>query len=195
MLLVLAGLLPWQLFAAALNGSSGSLVSNSSLIYKIYFPRRIVPLSALAVSLIDSSIVFVLFTGLAAWFGYYPTWHWWLLPFFVLLAMGAAFGIGLWLTSLTVKFRDFRFIVPFLRQIGVFVTPVGFRTDFFPNWRGLLALNPMTAAVDGFRWCLLGGNQTIDPIGLGFGCVLITVIIVNGLWYFRRTEKSLADVI
>lgn len=192
-LIVLAGLLPWQLFAASLSGSSGSLVSNSSLISKIYFPRLIVPISALGVALIDFCIVLGLFVVLAAWFGVYPTWHWLLLPCFMLLALAAALGAGLWLTALTVKYRDFRFIVPFLLQVGIFVTPIGFRTDFFPSWRQLMALNPLTAVVDGFRWCLLGGHQQIDPLGLGFGVLLISLSLAGGLWFFRKMEKGFAD--
>ncbi len=194
-LLVLAGLLPWQLFTAALSGSSGSLVANSSLISKIYFPRLIVPIASLGVALIDSLIVFGMFVLMALWFGFLPTWHWLLLPAFVLMALSAALGAGLWLTALTVKFRDFRFIVPFLIQIGVFITPVGFRTDFFPNWRPLLALNPMTSVVDGFRWCLLGGEQIIDLRGMAFGLALIIGAVAGGLWFFRRTERSFADII
>jgi lipopolysaccharide transport system permease protein len=194
-LLVLAGLLPWQLFAAALNGASNSLVSNSNLISKIYFPRIIVPMSAIGVAIIDFAIVLVLFFGMSLYYGLPPTIHWLLLPVFVVMALGAALGTGLLLTALTVKYRDFRFIVPFLLQIGIFVTPVGFRTDFFPSWRQVLALNPLTSVVDGFRWCLLSGNQEMDPVGLATSIATITTSIVIGIWYFRRTEKGFADII
>ena len=194
-LLVLSGLIAWQLFSAALSGSSGSLVSNANLISKVYFPRLIVPLSALGVALIDFLIVLALFTAMALWFGYYPSWHWLVLPVFILLALATAFGAGLWLTALTVKFRDFRFITPFLIQIGLFVSPVGFRTDFYPSWQPLLSLNPMTGIINGFRWCLLNGGQAIEAGGLIRGIVVILLLNIVGIWYFRRTERSFADII
>jgi lipopolysaccharide transport system permease protein len=194
-LLVLSGLLPWQLFSAALSGSSGSLVSNSSLISKIYFPRLIVPLSALGVALIDFSIVLALFLGVALWFGQWPTWHWLVLPFFILLSLGAALGAGLWLTALTVKYRDFRFIVPFLLQIGLFISPVGFRTDYFPSWQPLLAFNPLTGIINGFRWCLLGGNQALDPQSILTAILIIALLLFGGIRFFRKTERGFADII
>lgn len=194
-LIVLSGLLAWQLFANSLGGSSGSLVANSSLISKVYFPRLIVPLAAVGVAVIDFSVVLVLFIGVSLFYGWLPGPQILLLPLFILMALAAAIGAGLWFTALTVKFRDFRFIVPFILQIGVFVTPVGFRTDFFPSWRQLMALNPMTSVVDGFRWCLLGGAQNIDPLGLAFGCGVILFTVLSGVWYFRRTEKRFADII
>jgi len=194
-LLVLSGLLPWQLFSAALSGSSGSLVSNGNLISKVYFPRLIIPLSALGVALIDFTIVLVLFLGVALWFGQIPTWHWLVLPVFIGLAIGAALGAGLWLTALTVKYRDFRFIVPFLLQVGMYISPVGYRTDFYPSWQTLLNLNPLTAIINGFRWCLLGGNQALDSSALLCGTAGISILLVTGLWYFRKTERSFADVI
>jgi len=194
-LLVLAGLLPWQLFAAALSGSSGSLVGNASLISKVYFPRLLVPLSSVGMALVDFAMVLVLFTGLSAWYNHWPTWHWLVLPFFILLALAAALGAGLWLTALTVRYRDFRFIVPFLLQVGVFVSPVGYRTDYYPNWRDLLALNPLTGVIDGFRWCLLGGTHDFSAQGLGTSILLITITCVTGVWFFRRTERGFADII
>ncbi len=194
-ILVLSGLIAWQLFSAALTGSSGSLVSNSNLISKIYFPRIIVPLSTLGVALIDFCIVLGLFVVVGAWFGIYPSWHWLALPVFVALALATAFGAGLWLTALTVKFRDFRFIVPFLVQIGLFLSPVGFRTDYFPTWQPLLSFNPMTGIIGGFRWCLLNGNQSLDAMSLVNGLMVIVFLNLLGLWYFRKTEKSFADII
>ena len=194
-LLVLAGLLPWQLFSSGLSGASGSLVSNSSLISKIYFPRLVVPLSALAVAFVDFAITLVLFLGLALWFRMPPDWHWLVIPVFILLNMLLAFGAGLWLSSLTVKYRDFRFIVPFVLQIGIYVSPVGFRTDYYPTWRTLLALNPMTGIIDGFRWCLLDGRQDMDPWTIVYCLINVTLILGGGLWYFRSTERQFADVI
>ncbi len=193
--LVLSGLMAWQLFSAALSGSSGSLVSNANLISKVYFPRLIVPLSALGVALIDFAVVLGLFLAVALWFGHWPTWHWLVLPVFVLLTLATAFGLGLWFTALTVKYRDFRFIVPFLLQVGIFVSPVGYRTDFFPNWRDLLALNPLTGIIDGFRWCLLGGQHAFSTWSLSISLLVIVLVTGSGLWFFRRTEKQFADVI
>ncbi len=194
-LLVLAGLLPWQLFSTALTGASNSVVGNSHLISKVYFPRLIVPISSLGVALIDFVIVLALFVVVALWFGSLPTWHWLLLPLFIVNALVIALGAGLWLTSLTVKYRDFRFIVPFLMQVGLFVSPVGFRTDNLPNWRDLLALNPLTGVIDGFRWCLLGGRQQLDPLSMIFSVVVAFLLLAGGLWYFRRMERQFADVI
>lgn len=194
-LLVLAGLLPWQFFSTALSGSSASLVSNGSLISKVYFPRLLVPMSAVGVAAIDFLIVLALFLGLSLWYGHMPTWHWLVMPFFFLNALAAALGAGLWLTALTVKFRDFRFIVPFLLQLGVFISPVGYRTDFFPQWRDVLALNPLTGIIDGFRWCLLGGAQHIQPSSLIASVVISALLVISGIWYFRNTERSFADII
>lgn len=194
-LLVMSGLIAWQLFSSALSGSSGSLVSNSNLISKVYFPRLIVPLSALGVSVIDFTVVLGLFTLLSLWFGHLPSWHWIFLPVFMFLALAAAFGAGLWLTALTVKYRDFRFITPFLLQIGIFVSPVGYRTDFFPEWQHLLALNPLTGIINGFRWCLLGGEPALSWSALGTGTAMIVALVASGLWFFRRTEKKFADII
>ena len=194
-LLVLSGLLPWQFFSTALSGSSASLVSNSNLISKIYFPRLLVPMSAIGVALIDFLIVLALFLGLSLWYGHLPTWHWLVMPFFLLNALALAFGAGLWLTALTVKFRDFRFIVPFLLQLGVFISPVGYRTDFYPNWRGLLALNPLTGVIDGFRWCLLGGTQDLQPVSVVASVVISILLVATGVWYFRKTERGFADIL
>jgi lipopolysaccharide transport system permease protein len=194
-LLVMAGLLPWQLFANALSSASGSLVSNTHLISKVYFPRLVVPLSALAVALVDFVIVAVLYFGLCAWFSYWPDWRVVFLPLFTLLAMVAALGAGLWLTALTVRFRDFRFIVPFLLQLGVFLSPVGFSTNNVPSWRDLFSFNPMVAVIDGFRWCLLGGEVPLYLPGLLIGIGVSVVLLLSGVWYFRRMERSFADVI
>lgn len=194
-LMVMAGVLPWQLFANGLSGASGSLVSNTHLISKVYFPRLIVPVSALAVALIDFLIVFVIFLVASLSYGQLPTWHWLLLPVFILITVLISLGAGLWLTALTVKYRDFRFIVPFLLQVGVFLSPIGFRTDVLPNWRDLLALNPLTGMIEGFRWCLLGGGTPFYwpsfATSLGLGLLLLG----SGLWYFRRTERNFADII
>ncbi len=194
-LLVLAGLLPWQLFSNAFSGAGGSLVGNSHLISKVYFPRLIVPLASLAVALADFLILFALTLLVLPLAGYWPTWHLLVLPVFLLAGLVIALGAGLWITALTVRYRDFRFISPFILQIGLFVTPVGYRTDNLPTWRELLALNPLTGVIDGFRWCLLGGQvefQTTALISTGlFGAILLG----TGLWVFRRTERGFADII
>lgn len=194
-LVVMAGVLPWQLFASALGGASGSLVANSHLVSKVYFPRLIVPLSALGVALVDFAVVCGLFAAMAAWFGVWPGMRVLALPALVVCALLIALGAGLWLTALTVKYRDFRFIVPFLLQVGLFLSPVGFRTDVLPNWRDLLALNPMTGVIDGFRWCLLGTPGDFYWRGFATSMVVGAVLLLSGLWYFRRTERSFADVI
>ena len=191
-LLVMAGLL---LFANALSSASSSLVSNTHLISKVYFPRLVVPLSALAVALVDFAIVGLLYLALGAWWSFWPDWRILLLPLFTLLGLLAALGAGLWLTALTVRFRDFRFIVPFLLQLGVFLSPVGFSTATVPNWRLAFSLNPMVAVIDGFRWCLLRGEQELYLPSLFIGVAVTAALLVSGLWYFRRTERGFADVI
>jgi lipopolysaccharide transport system permease protein len=194
-LIVLTGLLPWQLFTAAFNGAGNSLVGNSHLISKVYFPRLLVPLSALAVALVDFTIMLVLAVPIIAIFVGSPGWPILLLPVFVLLALVIALGAGLWITALTVRFRDFRFITPFILQIGMFVTPVGYRTDFLPNWRDLLALNPLAGVVDGVRWCLLGSRTELYLPGLGISVAVAAILLTTGLWYFRRAERQFADII
>lgn len=194
-LIVLCGLLPWQLFSGAFNGAGNSLVGNAHLISKVYFPRLIVPASALAVALVDFAVMLALAVLACAAFGIWPGWQLLLLPAFVLLTLVIALGAGLWITALTVKYRDFRFITPFILQIGLFVTPVGFRTDFLPNWRDLLALNPLAGVVDGMRWCLLGGRTELYLNGLLSSVLTAIVLLATGVWYFRRTERSFADVI
>lgn len=192
-LMVMAGLLPWQLFSASLNGASGSLISNTHLISKVYFPRLVVPLSALGVALVDFAVVLLLYLAMAVYFRVVPGWSCLLLPLFVAGTLLVALGAGLWLTALTVRFRDFRYIVPFMLQVGLFLSPIGFRTEVVPRWRDLLALNPMTGLIDAFRWCLLGGEFPAQ--GLGVSLAVGGILLVTGLWYFRRTERSFADII
>ncbi|MDP1581739.1 MAG: ABC transporter permease [Candidatus Didemnitutus sp.] len=194
-LLVMSGLLPWQFFSNALSGASNSLVSNTHLIAKVYFPRLIVPLSALAVAMIDFLFVALLAALVFAWQGYLPDWRIIFLPVFTLLALLAALGAGLWLTALTVRYRDFRFIVPFMLQVGLFLTPVGFSTSNLPNWREFFALNPMVCVIDGYRWCLLRGDPGIHWPTLATGVAMIALLLLSGVWYFRRTERTFADII
>lgn len=194
-LVVMAGVLPWQLFSAALTGASASLVANAHLVSKVYFPRLIVPLSTLGVALVDFVVALALYAGMAAWFGAAPGWRVLLLPAFTGCALLIALGAGLWLSALTVRYRDFRFVVPFLLQVGVFLSPVGFRTDVLPNWRDLLALNPMTGVIEGFRWCLLDTGAGFYWPGFVTSMAVGLFLLGSGLWFFRRTERGFADVI
>ncbi len=194
-LLVMAGLLPWQLFSNAVTGVSASLTSNSHLISKVYFPRLIVPLGTLSVALVDFLFVSVLTAALWIWHQHLPGVQFLLLPVFLVLALLTALGAGLWLCALTVRYRDFRFVVPFLLQLGLFLSPVGFSAGNLPNWRLLYSLNPMVGVIDGFRWCLLGGAHTMHWPGLAVGAVVAVSLAVSGFWYFRRTERTFADII
>ncbi len=194
-LLVLCGLLPWQLFSAAFSNASGSLVANTHLISKIYFPRLIVPLSSIAVALIDFAVVLALLAGMCAWWHFVPDWRILFLPLFIVLALLTALGTGLWLTALTVKYRDFRFVVPFLLQVGLFLSPVGFSSTNLPNWRLLYSVNPMVGIIDGFRWCLLHGEPALQISTLAVSTGMTLALLCSGLWYFRQTERTFADVI
>ena len=194
-LLVLCGLLPWQLFSAAFSNASGSLVANTHLISKVYFPRLIVPLSSVAVALIDFAVVLVLLAVMCLWWQFTPDWRIIVLPLFIVLTLLTAIGTGLWLTALTVKYRDFRFVVPFLLQVGLFLSPVGFSSTNLPNWRFIYSLNPMVGAIDGFRWCLLHGEPALDPLNLAISIGMAALLLASGIWYFRRTERTFADLI
>ena len=195
-LMVFAGMLPWTFFATALSEASNSLVSNANLISKVYFPRLIVPTATIVVALIDFLICFVLFLAMMAWYQFVPTWRIALLPLFVLIAFLAALGPGLWITAVNVKYRDFRFVIPFIVQIGLYVSPVGFSSSVIPaEWRLLYSLNPMVGVIDGFRWCLLGGEVPIYWPGLALSLVLILAFLWIGIRQFRSMEKTFADLI
>ncbi len=195
-ILVFAALLPWQLFANSLSDSSNSLLSNAGMISKVYFPRLIVPASSIVVSVVDFMITLFLMFGFMVWFQVMPTWRLLLLPAFLFLALASAFGVGLWFAALNIKFRDFRYIVPFVVQFGLYVSPVGFSSDLVPErWRVLYSLNPMVAVIDGFRWAIIGGEARIYWPGFIASCLLISLILVTGVMYFRKTEKTFADVI
>jgi lipopolysaccharide transport system permease protein len=148
-----------------------------------------------AVALIDFAVVLVLLALLCLWWQFAPDWRIVLLPLFVVLTLVTAIGTGLWLTALTVKYRDFRFVVPFLLQVGLFLSPVGFSSTNLPNWQHIYALNPMVGAIDGFRWCLLRGEPALDPANLGISIGMAGLLLVSGLWYFRRMERTFADLI
>ncbi len=195
-LMVFAGLLPWNFFAGSLSESSSSVVGNANLISKIYFPRLIVPLSSVVTGLVDLAISILILAFMMAWYHFAPTWRIVLLPAFLLLATAAAIGGGIWLAALTVKYRDFRVLVPFIMQFGFFLSPLAYQIDKVPEkWRWLYSLNPMVGVIDGFRWAILGGDNKLDVTGFVFPVVLVVVLLVTGLWYFRKTERSFADVI
>ena len=195
-ILVFAAVLPWQFFSSALSESSASLIGNANLISKIYFPRLLIPLAAVATTLIDFAITFALLLLLMLWYGFLPSWQIVALPFFILLAFGLAFGSGLFFAALNVEYRDFRYIVPFIVQFGLFVSPIAFSTADVPQkWRALYALNPLVGIIDGFRWSLLGGQAALDPQTVWIALAVTAAVIVLGIWYFRRMEHSFADVI
>jgi lipopolysaccharide transport system permease protein len=195
-LLVLCGMLPWQFFSTAMAESGNSLVANSNLISKVYFPRLVITVSSLINSVVDLVISGVFLGVLMFWYRYTPPAAVLFLPFFVLLAFGASLGVGLWIAALMVEYRDFRFIVPFMIQFGLYISPVGFLTSVVPErFRILYALNPMVGVIDGFRWCILGAqNGTYWP-GLAISVIEVMVLVATGLWYFRKTEQTFADVI
>jgi lipopolysaccharide transport system permease protein len=195
-ILVFAALLPWQFFANSLSDSSNSLLSNAGMISKVYFPRLIVPASSIVVSVVDFVITLALMIGLMIWYQVMPSWRILLLPVFLALALATAFGAGLWFAALNTKFRDFRYIVPFVVQFGLYVSPVGFSSDLVPErWRVLYSLNPMVAVIDGFRWAIIGGETQIYWPSFLVSCLLIAFILFTGVMYFRKTEKTFADVI
>jgi lipopolysaccharide transport system permease protein len=188
-------LLPWQLFAHALTESSNSLVANERLITKVYFPRLVVPISAVLAGLLDFLVAFVVLIGMMMYYHIRPTAAVWTVPLFLLLTVGAALGVGLWLSALNVQYRDVRYTIPFLTQFWLFLTPVAYPSTLVPvSWRALYGLNPMAGVVEGFRWALLG--KTEGPGALLAVSVAITIVtLVGGLYYFRRMEKTFADVV
>jgi lipopolysaccharide transport system permease protein len=190
-----AALLPWQLFAYALSESSNSLVSNQNLITKVYFPRLVIPISAVLAGLVDFGIAFVILLAMMRYYGIVPTAAIALLPLFVLLAITTALAVGLWLSSLNVKYRDVRYTIPFLTQIWMFATPVAYPSSLVPKqWRALLGLNPMAGVVEAFRWALLGNAHSPGPL-LAVSVAAVVILLVGGLIYFRRTESTFADVV
>lgn len=196
MIMVFAAMLPWQFFANALSESSNSLIGNSNLISKVYFPRLIVPASSVIVSLVDFAISFVILLGLFVVYQFVPSWHIVFLPLFILLAFFTAFGTGLYLTALNVKYRDFRYIIPFIVQFGLYISPVGFSSTVVPEkWRLLYYLNPMVGVIDGFRWAILGGESNLNWLSLTFSLLVTLLFTAIGIRYFRKMEKTFADVI
>ena len=192
---VFAALLPWQFFSTALQESSNSLINNSNMISKVYFPRLVVPVSAVIVSLVDFMISFAVLLVFLWWYDVVPDWRILTLPGFVLLVFGIAVGAGLWFSALNVEYRDFRYIVPFIVQFGIYVSPVGFSSAIVPQqWQLLYALNPMVGVIDGFRWAIIPG-QPISWLAVMFSVVLAVGLFTSGIWYFRKMERHFADVI
>lgn len=195
-ILVFAAVLPWQLFSGSLAESSNSIVANANLISKVYFPRLVVLGGAVVVSVADFLISAGILALLMGLYGFLPGWRILTLPLFFLLGMVASVGVGLWFAALNVKYRDFRHVVPFLLQLGLFLSPVGFRSDIVPDrWRMAYSVNPMVGVIDGFRWALLGGESPFYWPGFLLSVILSSVIFVSGLRYFRRTEQVFADII
>jgi lipopolysaccharide transport system permease protein len=195
-ILVFAAMLPWQFFSNALTASSESLVGSANMISKVYFPRLAIPTSAVIVSFVDFLLSFAMLLILLAWYRFVPSWRMMTLPLWVLLTFGAAMGAGLWFASLTVKYRDFRFIVPFVVQLGVYVAPVGFSSSIVPpQWRLLYSVNPLVGVIDGFRWAIIGGDTELYLPGFAISIGLVVALLASGVWYFRKTERTFADVI
>ncbi|OBS53912.1 phosphate ABC transporter permease [Methylosinus sp. 3S-1] len=194
--LVFAGMLPWFLFSSILADASQSLVSNANLVGKVYFPRIVIPAAAAMVAIIDFLINLALLAAMMLFYGMAPSWRMLLLPGFVLLAFLASFGPALVVTSLNAKYRDFRFIVPFIVQFGLYVSPVGFSSAVVPQeWRLLYSINPVVGVIDGFRWCVLGGDSPLYVPGFLLSIAVVAGFLIIGFRYFRRTERGLADLL
>jgi len=194
--MVFAAMLPWQFFANALAEASGSLIGNANLISKVYFPRLIIPASSIITSFVDFLISGTILAGLMLWYRFAPGWRILTIPCFIAIAFAAAMGAGFWLTALNVKYRDFRYIVPFIVQFGLYISPVGFSSSIVPDkWRLVYSLNPMVGVIDGFRWAILGGQARIFWPGFLTSLGLIAILLITGIWYFRKMEKTFADEI
>ena len=195
-LLVFAAMLPWSLFSTALGEASNSLIGSANLISKVYFPRLIIPTATVVTAFVDFLISFVILAGMMLYYRYAPGWNILLLPAFILLALLASLGPGLWITALNVKYRDFRYVIPFVVQFGLYVSPVGFSSSVIPEqWRLLYSLNPMVGVIDGFRWCILGGDSSIYWPGFDLSLVIVVFFLWLGISKFRKMEKTFADMI
>jgi lipopolysaccharide transport system permease protein len=192
---VFAALVPWSLFAYGLTQSSNSLVGSSNLISKVYFPRLVIPISSILSGVIDFVLAFVVLLGMLAYYRIAPGWNALWLPVFVLLTLVTCLGVGLWLSALNVEYRDVRYVVPFLTQFWMFATPIAYPASLLHEpWRTIYGLNPMVGAVEGFRWALLGTKPAMGPVALA-SAVAAVVTLVGGAYYFRRMEKTFADVV
>jgi lipopolysaccharide transport system permease protein len=195
-LMVFAGMLPWTFFSTGLAEASNSVINNANLISKVYFPRLIVPTASVVVAFVDFLISFSILVALLVWYRFIPSWQIFFLPLFIVLAFITSLGPSLWITALNVRYRDFRFIIPFILQFGLYVSPVGFSSSVVPEqWRLLYSLNPMVGVIDGFRWCILAGQSPLYLPGLAVGAVVAALFLWLGSRQFRKTEKSFADLI
>jgi lipopolysaccharide transport system permease protein len=195
-LMVFAGMLPWSFFATAVADASNSLIGNANLISKVYFPRLIVPTAAVIVAFVDFLISFAILVSLMIWYQFVPSWQILLLPLFVAIALATSLGIGVWITALNVKYRDFRYVIPFIVQLGLYVSPVGFSSGIIPaHWRLVYSLNPMVGVIDGFRWSLLGGESELYYPGFGLSVGVTIFVCWFGIRQFRKMEKSFADLV
>jgi lipopolysaccharide transport system permease protein len=195
-ILVFAGMLPWFLFSSILSDASGSLIGNANLISKVFFPRLVIPAASAAVALVDFVVNLAMLAVLMAWYGFLPGWRVLLLPAFVALAVLASLGPALWITALNVKYRDFRYIIPFIVQFGLYLSPVGFSSSVIPDkWRFWYSLNPVVGVIDGFRWCLLGGQSQFYLPGFLMSLVVVAFFLWFGIRYFRATERTFADMV
>jgi lipopolysaccharide transport system permease protein len=195
-LMVFAGSLPWTLFSTGLSEASSSITSNANLISKVYFPRLIVPIAAIVVSFADFFISFIMLLALMVWYKVIPSPNIVLLPIFIILALVVSIGPALWIAALNVKYRDFRYIIPFIVQFGLYISPVGFSSSVVSEkWRFIYSLNPMVGVIDGFRWCILGGASALYLPGLALSAAVACFFLWFGLKQFRRMERAFADLI
>lgn len=195
-IMVFAAMLPWQFFASSFSEAGNSLISNTNMISKVYFPRLVLPTTAVIVSFVDFLISFVILLAMMLWYEFIPEVRIIMLPLFILIAFAASMAGGLWIAALNVKYRDFRYIIPFIVQFGLYISPVGFTSSIVPDkWRLLYSLNPMVGVIDGFRWAILGGEYQLYLPGFLLSLALVAFILVSGIVYFRKTEKTFADVI
>ena len=195
-LMIFAGMLPWTFFSTGLSEASSSVIDNEKLISKVYFPRLIVPISTVGVALVDFLIAFVIIVGMMAWYRFAPSWQIAFLPVFVAIAFIVTIGPALWIAALNVRYRDFRYVIPFVVQLGLYASPVGFSSSVVPHqWRIAYSLNPMVGVIDGFRWCLLGGQSQLYIPGLATSAFIGVFFLWFGIRQFRATEKSFADLI
>ncbi|MCM8797339.1 MAG: ABC transporter permease [Candidatus Omnitrophica bacterium] len=195
-LMVFAAVLAWSFFSTSLSEASNSLIGNERLITKVYFPRIIIPAATIVSAFIDFLISFFILLGMMVYYRFLPGWNLFLLPAFVILALLASLGPGLWITALNVKYRDFRYVIPFIVQLGLYISPVGFSSNLIPDkWRLLYSLNPMVGVINGFRWCILGGKSQIYWPGFVLSIIVVLFFLWLGVSNFRRMEKSFADLI
>jgi len=195
-LMVFAAMLPWSLFSLALSEASNSLITNVNLVSKVYFPRMIVPIATIVTAFVDFLVSFVILLGLMTYYQFAPGWNMLLLPLFILMALLASLGPGLWITALNVKYRDFRYVIPFVVQFGLYISPVGFSSNVIPEkWRLLYSLNPMVGVIDGFRWCILGSESPIYWPGFTLTLAIVAFFLWLGITRFRKMEKTFADLI